>query len=71
MVGEGDFLDARAGAGDLGDDLGFDGEAFFLKGHRLDEFAFENFVAGLHVGEVQIRRHVRQEGEKLVAEGVS
>jgi len=36
----------------------------------LDEFAFENFVAGLHVGEVEIGRHVRQEREELVAEGV-
>ena len=43
---------------------------FFLEGYGLDEFAFENFVAGLHVGEVEIGCHVRQEGEELVAEGV-
>ena len=70
MVGDGDFVDAGAGVGDLGDDLGFDAEAVFLEGDGLDQFAFENFVAGLHVGEVEIGRHVRQESEKLVAEGV-
>ena len=61
MVGDGDFVDAGAGAGDLGDDLGFDAEAVFLEGYGLDEFAFENFVAGFHVGEVEIGRHVRDE----------
>ena len=70
VVGDGDFVDASAGAGDLGDDLGFEAEALFLEGYGLDEFAFENFVAGLHVGEVEIGRHVRQESEELVAEGV-
>ncbi len=70
VVGDGDFVDAGAGAGDLGDELGFDAEAVFLELYGLDEFAFENFVAGLHVREVEIGRHVRQEGEELVAEGV-
>ena len=70
MVGDGDFVDAGAGAGDLGDDLGFDAKAVFLERYGLDEFAFENFVAGFHVGEVEIGCHVRQEGEELVAEGV-
>ena len=70
VVGDGDFVDAGAGAGDLGDDLGFDAEAVLLEGDGLDQLAFKNFVAGFHVGEVEIGRHVRQEGEELVAEGV-
>ena len=70
VVGNGDFVDAGAGAGDLGDDLGFEAEALFRDGDGLDQLAFENFVAGLHVREVEIRCHVRQEGEELVAEGV-
>ncbi len=70
MVGDGDFVDAGAGAGDLGDDLGFDAKTVFLEGNGLDQLALENFVARLHVGEVEIGRHVRQEGEELVAERV-
>ena len=61
VVGDGDFVDACAGAGDLGDDLGLDAEAVFFEGDGLDQFAFENFVAGFHVGEVEIGRHVRDE----------
>ena len=70
VVGNGDFVDACAGAGDLGDEFGLDTEAVFLEGDGLDQLAFENFVAGLHVGEVEIGCHVRQEGEELVAERV-
>jgi len=70
VVGDGDLVDARTRLGRLRHDLGFKAEAVFLNFDRLDEFASKRFVAGLHVREVEIGRHVRQEREELVAERV-
>ena len=59
VVGDGDLVDACARAGDLGDDLRFEAEAILLDKYRLNQLALEDFVAGLHVREVEIGRHVR------------
>lgn len=68
VVGDGHFVNAGIEFGDLRGDLGFEAEAVLLDLHLLDDLAAENFIARLHVREVQIREHVGHGGEHLVAQ---
>src|SRR6266849_4047603 len=51
-------------------DLGLEAESILSDLNRLDDIAAKNLVARLHVGQVQIRQHVRKEREKPVPYGV-
>lgn len=70
VVADGDFVDDGAAAGEFGGDFDFEAEAFFLEVEGLDALAFEEFVADLHVGEVDVGHHVGEGGEEAVADVV-
>jgi hypothetical protein len=63
-VGNGDLVNGQALPGDLGSNLRFEAETVFLESDTLDHFALECFEAALHVGEVQIRKHVAEQRQK-------
>ena len=50
----------------LGRHLRLESEAVALEANSLDDLAAEDFVADLHVGQVQVGQHVREEREPLV-----
>ena len=70
VVTDADLVDHGARTCDLGGDLGLEAEAIFLDLDFLNHLATENFVASLHVGEVEIGRHVGEQREKFVADHV-
>ena len=70
VVGDGGFHDAELHFGELGGDFWLEAEAVFFDGDGLDDFAAESFVAGFHVGDVEVAGHVREESEEAVAHGV-
>ena len=51
-------------------DLRFETEAVLLDLNSLDDFPPEDLVAGLHVGHVQIGKHVGKQGQEAVAHGM-
>src|SRR5215470_425359 len=67
VVGDSDLVDRAAHPGDLGSDLRFEAEALFLDVDALNDIALECLVAGLDVGEIQIRQHVGEQRQKTVA----
>src|SRR5215471_20957127 len=66
VIGDPDLVDRTAHPGDLGSDLGFEAEALFLDVDALNDIALEYLVAGLDVGEIQIRQHVGEQSQKTV-----
>ena len=68
VVGNGDLVYPKAEAGDLGGDLGLDAEAVRAQPHALHHLARHHFVAGLHVGKVQVGDEVREQREEAVGE---
>ena len=70
VVTDTNLIDHGAGTRDLGGDLGLKAEAIFLDLDFLNYLATENFVAGLHVGEVEISRHVGEQRKDFVADHV-
>src|SRR5262249_37090714 len=61
------FVNPCAGSGDLCDKFGFNPETIFLYCYTLQKIAAESFVTSLHIGEVQIGKHVRKQGEKSIS----
>jgi hypothetical protein len=70
VVGDRDLEEAIPAARDLRRDLRLDAEAGRLDGERLDHLAPEDLVAGLHVREIQVGQHVRDERQHPVPDGV-
>src|SRR5262245_5652980 len=54
--------------GEFGGDFRFESEAVLLEVERLKHFAPEHLVTRFHVGQVQVREHVRQQSEQAVSE---
>ena len=69
-VGDADLVDRAAELRDLGRDLRLEAEAVLFDRDALEHLAAEDLVAGLHVGQVQVREHVRERGEHAVADVV-
>ena len=68
IVGDAHFIDADAfETGDFGGHFGLEAETLLLEVYALDDICPEQFIAGLHVGEVQVGEHVGQESEEAVA----
>src|SRR5689334_9374155 len=65
VVADGHLEDAPAAARHLGGDLRLETEAVLFHGDGADDLGAEGLVAGLHVGEVQVARHVAQRGEQV------
>ena len=71
MVGDGGLVDAEAMPGDLGREFRLETEAIGAqRPDPLQHLAPEDLVAGLHVGQVQVRQHVREKGQRAVPEVV-
>ena len=70
MVGDGDFVNADAFFRELGGDFGLESEAVLLDRDGLEDFAPHGFVAGLHIREVEVGEHVREQGQEFVPHGV-
>jgi hypothetical protein len=58
MLGDGDFVNSDSFSGQLGGDLRLEPKAVFLDRNGLKDLSFDRFVAGLHVGKVEIGKHV-------------
>jgi len=67
MIGDRDFVDAAAHLGDLHGHFGLEAEASGLDLDLFDHVGLEDFVADLHVGEVEVREHVGEKSEGLIA----
>jgi len=70
VIGNGDLVNTDTKSGNLGGDLGFKAEAVLFDFDALDNLATEGFVAGLHVRKVQVGKHVGEQREEAVADGV-
>lgn len=70
MVVDGHFVDAAFLFGDFGGDLDLEPETVLLDLDLFQHLATEDFVADLHVGEVQVGHHVREQGQQFVADHV-
>src|SRR5579863_9753679 len=68
VIGDPDLVDAGPRLGDLGRDLWFEPEAILPDHDPLNQLAPEGFVSGFHVREIEVGRHVRTHGQKLVAD---
>ena len=65
-VGDRHLVDARVHLRQLRGELRLHAESARPDRDALDDVRAEDLVAGLHVGEVQVRDHVREEGQELV-----
>jgi len=70
MVADADLVDDHVELRNFGGDLGFEAEAVLLDCDPLEHLAFEDLVAGLHVGEVEIGEHVGEQREEFVTHHV-
>ena len=64
------LIDAGPQPGDLRSDLRLEPESIFFNHNLLNEVAAEEFVAYLHVSEIEVREHVGEERQELVPHGV-
>ena len=67
-VADAEFIDTPAAAGDFGGHLRFNAEAVLLQvwQNLLDYLTTKDFVAGFHIGEVQVGEDVRQRCQEAV-----
>jgi hypothetical protein len=54
-------------SGEFGDNFWLNPETIFFYLNRLDKRSFERVVARFHVGQIEVRQHVRKECQKFVA----
>src|SRR5439155_4711561 len=62
------LVDAELALADLGGDLRLDAEVVLTQVERAQDLGAERLVARLHVGERRVVEHVREQGQKAVAE---
>jgi hypothetical protein len=62
------LVDAQPHPRDARDDFGLETKPLLAQVHLLQDLAAEHLVTGLHVREVQIREHVRQQRQEPVAD---
>src|ERR1700678_2497727 len=70
VVRNADLVDTAARVRNIGGDFRLEAEAALFDGDRLDDLPPEHLVAGLHVGQVQVGEHVREQREQAVADAV-
>jgi hypothetical protein len=67
-VGNAHLVDPATCLGELSNNFGFDTKAILFDLNRFDKRSSEGFVARLHVGQVEVRKHIGKEGQKLVGD---
>src|SRR5262245_42763804 len=67
VVGDRDLVDPPPAAGHLHGELRLEPEPVRPEDEAVEHLPPEDLVAGLHVGQVDVRQHVAQEGQKPVA----
>ena len=70
VVIDGDFIDFTFAFQDLGGDFGLEIEPVRTQLDRADDVAFKGFIAGFHVGEVDVGEAIGKQGEGTVADRV-
>ena len=70
VIGDTHLEYAQAHLSDLGDNFRFKAKSIFLDRDALNNVPPEDFVARLHIGEVEIGKHVRHERQHAVTEGM-
>src|SRR4029077_2643992 len=70
VVGDAHFIDPGSSPRNLRDKLRFDTEPVLLDCDAIQVFAPKNFITRLHIGEVQVSKHVREQCEKSVSHHV-
>ena len=66
MIANGDFVDPEFPLRALHHDFRFEPKPVRANRDALEKIGAENFVTGLHVREVEIAEHVRDQGQPLV-----
>jgi hypothetical protein len=67
-IGDGDFVDAPVPFCDFRRDFRLEAETIGFELNTLENFAAEDFVAGLHVGEFEIGEDVGKQGEHFIGD---
>ena len=70
VVADPHLIDGAAQPGDFGGDFGLKPKAVFLQGDLFQDFPAEDFITGLHVGDIDVGQHVREQREETVADHV-
>src|SRR5207248_5281454 len=68
VIRDADLINPRSSPRNLRDKFGFDAEPFLLDSKAIQEFASKNLVTTLHIGQVQVGKHVREQCEKPVSD---
>ena len=68
MIRHSHFVDADSHFSHFSRDLWLETEAVFFNLDFLNDLASENFVAGLHVGEIEVGEHVAERGQEGVSD---
>src|ERR1041385_5067986 len=66
-IGDGNFVDPAAEFRNFGCNFRFETESIFFNGDLGEQFPAERLVARLHIRQVQIRKHIREECENSVS----
>ena len=70
MVGDRKLIDASPSLGQTRRNLRFESEPIRPQRDALQKIRAHHLIARLHVGEVQVRAHVREKRQQLVADHV-
>src|SRR5262249_43985748 len=66
VVRDSDFVDSDSQSRKLDSDLGLEPESLLLQLDLAEDLTFEDLKSGLHVGEVEVGEHVRDQSEQPV-----
>ena len=70
MIIDGRFVDPHAAFGQFDGQFRLQSEAIAANGDALQQRSAEGFVAGLHVGQIQVRNDIAHQGQNVVGHGV-
>src|SRR5262249_11950577 len=70
VVADGDFVNTAAEACDFDRELGLKTETVAAKLDGVENLTAKDFIANFHVGEVQVRQHIAEKRERLIADVV-
>jgi len=66
VIADRDFVNPEVALGALHRNLRLEAEAVRPDGDALEQFSAEDFVASLHVGQMEVAKHITDTGQHLV-----
>src|SRR5579864_6211911 len=69
-IADSDFVYATTQSRNLGNNLRLETEAIFFDPDALNDFAPEDFVTNLHIGQIQVREHVGKLSQHPISDTV-